>query len=160
MELAIISGGQTGVDRAALDVAWELKLARGGWCPRGRLAEDGPLSAEYDLVETPEAEPEQRTAWNVRDSEATLILTVGEPTGGTRYTVECCRSMGKPHLVIDFNDSHGVEKASQWINHHDFRSLNVAGPRESTHPGIYTSAKLLLREILQQVGGVDGEATF
>ena len=86
----IVSGGQTGVDRAALDVALELGIPCGGWCPRGRRAEDGALSARYPLMETPSDDYVQRTTWNIRDSDGTLILTRGEPTGGTAQTALIC----------------------------------------------------------------------
>src|SRR3954447_14624932 len=94
----IVSGGQTGVDRAALDVALALGIPCGGWCPRGRGAEDGLIPERYPLVETPAADASQRTRWNVRDSDGTLILAWGEPTGGTLLTVQACRETGKPHL--------------------------------------------------------------
>mgnify|MGYP006174065873 CR=1 FL=1 len=83
----IISGGQTGVDRAALDAAMAAQYPVGGWCPQGRRAEDGPIPRDYPLRETPSAEYAQRTLWNVRDSDATLVLTPGPITGGTRWTV-------------------------------------------------------------------------
>src|SRR5690606_25772528 len=85
----IVTGGQTGTDRAALDFALEAGIACGGWCPRGRIAEDGPIAALYPLVETPTSLYEQRTEWNVRDSDATLVLTHGTPIGGTLLTLEC-----------------------------------------------------------------------
>src|SRR5207302_8438813 len=97
----IISGGQTGVDRAALDVALELGLPCGGWCPRGRRAEDGPLDARYPLRETPWSGYPQRTGWNVRDSDGTLILTRGRPDRGTAYTAEVAGRLHKPCLILD-----------------------------------------------------------
>src|SRR3954454_8651242 len=89
----IVSGGQTGVDRAALDVALALGIPCGGWCPKGRKAEDGPIEDRYPLSETPSSDYRQRTLWNIRDSDATLILTWGEPTGGTLLTVKECRKV-------------------------------------------------------------------
>src|SRR5262245_49786666 len=100
----IVSGGQTGVDRAALDVADELHLERGGWCPKGHLAEDGRVPDKYPLQETTTAQYTERTALNVRDSDGTLVLTVGTPSGGTAYTIECARRFGKPHLVCDLTE--------------------------------------------------------
>ena len=92
----IVSGGQTGVDRAALDVARELGVPSGGWCPKGRTAEDGVLAACYKMKETPTADYPLRTEWNVRDSDATLVLTRGEPTEGTAFTIELARRLRKP----------------------------------------------------------------
>src|SRR5437660_8666127 len=96
----LISGGQTGVDRAALDVALELGLPCGGWCPRGRKAEDGVIPDRYPLAETPSPSYRQRTRWNVRDSDGTLILVRGRPTGGTALTLASARRLGKPVLVV------------------------------------------------------------
>src|SRR5947209_12411896 len=100
MSLKIVSGGQTGVDRAALDVALELGLPCGGWCPKGRLAEDGVVPDRYPLDEAPTASYPERTRLNVRDSDATLVLSWGAPQGGTLLTVRACQGQGKPHLVL------------------------------------------------------------
>ncbi len=97
----IVSGGQTGVDRAALDVAVSLGLARGGWCPHGRRAEDGRVPDRYPLAETPSPVSLQRTLWNVRDADATLILAAGRLRGGTLLTFRFARRLGKPCLVRD-----------------------------------------------------------
>src|SRR2546429_554237 len=97
----IISGGQTGVDRAALDVALELGLPCGGWCPRGRRAEDGPIDSRYPLRETNALAYPVRTRWNVRDSDGTLILTRGRPDRGTALTRDLAERMGKPLLTVD-----------------------------------------------------------
>src|SRR5437588_205155 len=97
----LVSGGQTGVDRAALDAALEMGVPCGGWCPKGRKAEDGRIDDRYPLVETPSPGYSQRTRWNIRDADATLILSWEELTGGTLLTVNECRKAGKPHTVID-----------------------------------------------------------
>src|SRR6516162_9418333 len=97
----ILSGGQTGVDRAALDVAVELGLPCGGWCPRGRRAEDGPIPERYPLKETPWDGYPQRTERNVRDSDGTLVLTLGQADRGTTLTIELAHKKRKPHLIID-----------------------------------------------------------
>jgi hypothetical protein len=144
----IVSGGQTGVDRAALDVALEIGIACGGWCPRGRRAEDGVIAARYPLKETPAAEYAVRTEWNVRDSDGTLILTVGPPTGGTRLTKSCAKRLGKPCLVVDFGDPGGTSAVAEWLRSHRINVLNVAGPRESTQPGAYHQAAAFLRAVL------------
>ena len=144
----IVSGGQSGVDRAALDVAAELSLPRGGWCPRGRYAEDGPISDVYPLKETPSPATAQRTEWNVRDADATLVLTEGEPSGGTAVTIQFARRHGKPCLVVDLEENAEPGTVGRWIAEHRIAVLNVAGPRESKCPGIYRRAAAFLREAL------------
>lgn len=144
----VVSGGQTGVDRAALDVAAELSLPRGGWCPRGRYAEDGPISDIYSLKETPSPATAQRTEWNVRDADGTLVLTEGEPSGGTAATVRFARKHGKPCLVLDLKEDADPGAVGRWIAEHGIAVLNVAGPRESKCPGIYRRAAAFLREAL------------
>ena len=145
----IVSGGQTGVDRAALDVALSLGLPCGGWCPKGRKAEDGVLDGRYPLRETPAEDYAQRTTWNVRDSDGTLIMTFGEPTGGTAQTVDDAGRLKKPCLVIDLDRPPNFQVVLDWIRTHRIRTLNVAGPRESKCPGIYRAASGFLRELLR-----------
>lgn len=144
----VVSGGQSGVDRAALDSAREAGLETGGWCPRGRWAEDGPVPARYALRETPDADPAQRTRWNVRDSDATLILVRGVPTGGTALSLTCAREQGRPHLVVDVDadvDAKGpAERIARWLAELAPDVLNVAGPRESEAPGLGETARALL----------------
>ena len=144
----IVSGGQTGVDRAALDVALELSLDCGGWCPRGRRAEDGPLDDRYPLRETPLRRYAQRTDWNVRDSTGTLILFRTQADGGTRFTWERARNRGRPCRRVDLDQEFGTEPVMEWIRKHRIRVLNVAGPRESSSPGIYDRAKAFLVRLL------------
>jgi hypothetical protein len=149
----LVSGGQTGVDRAALDVALELGIPCGGWCPRCRKAEDGIIPERYPLVETPAKSYRQRTRWNIRDSDATLILAWGKPEGGTQLTVDECRRSGKPHLVIDMAGqadlTEAVGAAGRWIHETLPKGiLNVAGPRASQHPGLYDRARRFLRALL------------
>lgn len=146
----IISGGQTGVDRAALDAAQELSIARGGWCPKGRRAEDGAIADRYPLVETPLASYSQRTQWNVRDSDATLVLVWGKPSSGTAFTIASARRRKKPCLVVDCSKTGARRLIKVWIAQEHIRVLNVAGPRESTHPGAYQDAFSLLRKVLRQ----------
>jgi len=149
----IVSGGQTGVDRAALDVALECGMACGGWCPKDRQAEDGPIPARYPLHETPEAGYAQRTEWNVRDSDGTLVLTQGQPTGGTAMTVAIAARLGKPCLILDRDTQPSVDQVKAWVAQHHIRVLNVAGPRESTIPGMYAWAVGLLRDVFSSCGG-------
>lgn len=148
----LVSGGQTGVDRAALDVALECGLHCGGWCPRGRRAEDGRIARRYPLRETPSDRYAQRTAWNVRDSDGTLILTRGDPTGGTALTLRIAKSHGRPVLVVDLARSRAVMPAVLWTENHEIHTLNVAGPRESTCPGIGVAAMQFLRRLCARVG--------
>ena len=147
--MKIISGGQTGVDRAALDVALELQIPCGGWCPQGRRAEDGPIPEHYPLQETPWDGYPQRTEWNVRDSDGTLIITTKEPDRGTKLTVELAEQKKKPHLVVNPLNEEDLELTRQWLKRHEIETLNVAGPRESSTPGIYEQACKFLRELLQ-----------
>ena|ERR1700741_4584889 len=146
--MKIVSGGQTGVDRAALDVALELGSEVGGWCPAGRRAEDGPIDARYSLIETPSADPAQRTGWNVRDSDGTLILTDGAGSPGTAFTEAVARRLGRP-LFTQSLASPDPEGFRLWLRTHGVNTLNVAGPRESEAPGIYRQACEVLRELLR-----------
>jgi hypothetical protein len=153
----IVSGGQTGVDRAALDVALEMGLACGGWCPRGRKAEDGPISSRYPLRETPGADYPQRTEWNVRDADGTLILTRGTPKGGTALTIELAIRLGKPYLVLDLAQAPGADEVRAWAESNGVNVLNVAGPRESDNPGIHEEAVRFLRKLLRpRAASMDG----
>jgi hypothetical protein len=151
----IVSGGQTGVDRAALDAALVLGLPCGGWCPRGRRAEDGPLDPRYPLRETPSSHYPERTEWNVRDSDGTLILTRGPARGGTALTIALARRLGRPHLVLDLaaHPRPDPAKVTLWADAHHIATLNVAGPRESQHPGIQDEARAFLEDALREVSG-------
>src|SRR5262245_30615236 len=119
----IVSGGQTGVDRAALDVALERGIPCDGWCPPGRAAEDGPIPDRYPLRETPAVtDPEapdvpnsQRTAWNVRDADGTLVLTRGEPDAGTALTMNLAARHGKPCLVLDLAGKPRAADVRNWV---------------------------------------------
>ncbi|HEX2204778.1 MAG TPA: putative molybdenum carrier protein [Longimicrobium sp.] len=151
--MKIVSGGQTGVDRAALDVALELGLSCGGWCPAGRRAEDGPIDARYPLAETPSADPAQRTEWNVRDSDATLVLT-GGPSAGTERAREAARRLGRPVYTFSAGGPPDVGAFRRWLQLYRVRTLNVAGPRESESPGIHAAALATLRALLDPRGAM------
>ena len=149
----IISGGQTGADRAALDIALELGISIGGWIPRGRLAEDGIVPAHYsNLVETDSALYARRTELNVRDSDATIIFSFGPPTGGSALTEKFAHALAKPVLVLNL-DALSRDRATacsrEWIAEMQPRVLNVAGPRLSNAPRIAQATVDILREILQ-----------
>jgi hypothetical protein len=145
----VVSGGQTGVDRAALDAARALGLPCGGWCPRGRLAEDGPIDPAYPLVETPGVDYAQRTEWNVRDSDGTLVLVRGRSAGGTALTIALARRHGKPLLVLDLTRDPSPDEALRWIEAGRIGVVNVAGPRESQNPGIGTEAREFLERLFR-----------
>jgi hypothetical protein len=143
----IVSGGQTGVDRAALDVAIKLDIPHGGWVPKGRLAEDGPLPERYRMRETSTAIYSERTEKNVIDSDATLIISRGELSGGSEATREMAVQHERPWLHIDLSQTsafHCAVRIVEWLNAHRIRILNVAGPRASKDPRIYHDASALL----------------
>jgi hypothetical protein len=144
----IVSGGQTGVDRAALKVAQEIGIPGGGWCPRGRRAEDGRIPPRYPLRETPSSAYPQRTEWNVRDSDGTLVLTAGRADRGTALTLALAARLQKPCLRLDLEAAPAAEALRAWIRTHGIRVLNVAGPRESRAPGIGRRSAAFLRAAL------------
>lgn len=148
----IISGGQTGVDRAALDVALALGIPHGGWCPRGRLAEDGTIPPQYQLVETDSPDYAVRTERNVQEADATLILCRGQPSGGTELTRLLAMRHAKPVYVVDLSARPTVAKTRRWLARYAQGVLNVAGPRESQSPGIRAEAADFLRKLLQPRG--------
>lgn len=131
----IIAGGQTGVDRAAFDVAIALGIEHGGWCPKGRLAEDGTIPSRYNVRENDSRDYRDRTRQNVVDSDATLILYEDRLQGGTSLTARYCRELEVPYLTICM-DRDDATAARQWLETVRPPSLNIAGPRESKFPGI------------------------
>jgi hypothetical protein len=144
------SGGQTGVDRAALDAAALTNIPIAGWCPKGRRAEDGMIPSKYPLQETPTRTYIQRTQWNVRDADGTLVLTWGPARGGTKRTIDHARKLKKALLVFDLEESVTIESCVGWVVANRIRTLNVAGPRESFRPGIiYAQAFQLLKKIFE-----------
>ena len=145
----IISGGQTGVDRAALDIAIELGIPHGGYCPKGRLAEDGIIPSKYNLIEHASVQYAVRTLENVLLSDGTLILHIGIISNGTALTKEFCIQQRKPLIIINILN----ESKSDWLNFNNWLKdnsiniLNVAGPRES-EGSIYIGSKKILRYLL------------
>jgi hypothetical protein len=172
----IISGGQTGADRGGLDAAIDRGVAHGGWCPKGRLAEDGKIPPEYDLKEVASKEYIKRTEANVVDSDATLVFAYGPPTGGTKATVIFCEEHSRPCLVVDLeqlNKKQAVTFIHAWlealaIDDDDPQVadrvaeprasygetsptiLNIAGPRESKQPGIQKAVAEVMGQILSR----------
>ena len=152
MGLKIVSGAQTGVDRAALDVAILLKMTYGGWIPKGRKAEDGVISAHYKyMTETKSATYKIRTEWNVRDSNATLIVCWGEPSGGTLMTLRYARTWERPYFVANLEAIVSpISETVEWLKSvKDLMTLNVAGPRKSKHS--YRDSEGETRSFLKQV---------
>jgi hypothetical protein len=158
--MKLISGGQSGVDRAVLDVARDSGIGYGGWCPKGGWAEDFPvppgLLAAYPLLkETPLADPAQRTEWNVRDAEACMVLIDGSGltvSKGTALARELAHGQRKPVLVVDLSQSDTFTQAKLWLRvqqgrHGDALKLAIGGPRESEAPGIYARAAEFLRDL-------------
>lgn len=149
----IISGGQTGVDRAALDAAMAAGIVVGGYCPKGRLAEDGAIDERYPLTETATPEYAMRTEMNVKSADGTLILAVNDTLeGGTKLTYAFCTQHNKPCLALNLKEEHKINRMllHHWLNSHKVTILNVAGPRESTCPGIYVLAYKFLSGFLKR----------
>ena len=147
----IVSGGQTGVDLAALDAALALGIPCGGWVPRGRFNEDGLIALRYPVRETSSPRSAQRTARNVRDSDATLILARGPLTGGSALTERLAREHAKPCLHLDLAAVPGDAAPARilaWLAPLDGATLNVAGPRRSNDPEIYDIAYRVIATVL------------
>jgi hypothetical protein len=145
----IISGGQTGADRAGLDAGRALGIEIGGYCPRGRRAEDGAIPAVYPVTELASPEYPPRTRANVDAADATVVFTVGAPDRGSALTIEIARTLAKPVLAIDLSVTSVADAATalaRWIRERKPRVLNVAGSRESRAPGIYA----LVRDVLSR----------
>lgn len=143
----VVTGGQTGVDRAALDAALALGIAVDGWCPRGRQASDGVIAAQYPLRETPSGDHAERTTWNVRDSDALLILGPEKLFGGTALAAEMAHRYGRPVLHVG-TDPEAANSILAWLRRYQPRLLNIAGPREDDCAGIYEAVRALLTTVL------------
>lgn len=146
----VVSGAQTGVDRAALDAALALAIPCGGWCPANRSAEDGVIPQRYPVQPLPSGGRRKRTELNVRDSDGTLILASGALTGGSLLTRNLTRKHSKLCLVVDLNSAVGFSDVVRWIANERIETLNVAGPSESTCPGIRELAYCFLHDVLSR----------
>ena len=150
--MKIISGGQTGADRAALDAAIELGMEYGGSIPKGRKAEDGPIDKRYSkLVELKGDSYRVRTEKNAADADATIVFTIGAPTEGTAYTVDCLKKHGKPYFLVDFkttDDREAIRIIGLWLRQTGPEILNIAGPRESKAPDIYERVYGILLRVM------------
>jgi hypothetical protein len=181
----IISGGQTGVDQAALRAAIACGLEIGGWCPPGRMCEAGFIPEEFPLQETecerspdaPEVPRSQRTEWNVRDSDGTLVIRQGGASHppspglgvasseaapkdpGTQWAMKCAKRYGRPLLVCDLSDRNAKQAVQEWLGRHRIKVLSVGGPAESAAPGIGTRAYRLLCAVLDDAGFAGNPST-
>lgn len=144
----IVSGGQTGVDRGALNAAIALGVPHGGWCPAGRIAEDGRIPDRYRLVEHASADYAHRTEQNVIDSDGTLILNRGRLKGGTQLTVHLAKRHARPLYRVNLEQPPSLQDVRRWLVEADVGVLNVAGPRESSQPGIEKAAEFFVRQLL------------
>lgn len=147
----IISGGQTGVDTAALDAAIALGIPHGGWCPKGRLREDGIIPLKYQLQETSSSDYSERTRLNIRDSDGTLIFLPGTNivSAGTLLTIQVAKEKDKPYLISDNFAEAQFPKIKQWLESNAIKILNIAGPRESQCVGIYAQCYDFICKALQ-----------
>ncbi len=156
MDLTIVSGGQTGVDRGALQAALDAGLPCGGWCPSGRRAEDGAIPARFPMRETESAAYAERTRRNVRDSDGTLLLDFGKLRGGSALTAELAGAQGKPLLTLAAagrQPADAVAEVRRFVRGNGVAVLNVAGPRESEAPGAEHWTRTLVMALAGEISG-------
>ncbi len=143
----IISGGQSGVDRSALDFSIKHNIPHSGYCPNGRWAEDGIIAPKYNLTETDSKDPQVRTKLNVENAAGTLII-YQKIDKGTRQTLAFCSQFEKPYFIIEVNKGYSGTEFQHWLALNNIETLNIAGPRESNDPGIYQKSYKILTDIL------------
>ncbi|MCK4407979.1 MAG: putative molybdenum carrier protein [Bacteroidales bacterium] len=143
----LISGGQAGVDRATLDFALDNQITCCGWCPKGRIAEDGIIPIKYPLTETSSSDYRERTRFNVKDSDGTLIFINGYMDEGTKLTMDTTADLKKTCFIYDFSKTPEKEKLLNWLSENKIKTLNIAGPRESNAEGIYGLVYDMLKKI-------------
>jgi Circularly permutated YpsA SLOG family len=156
----IVSGGQTGVDRGALDAALAAGFPCGGWCSADRAAEDGPIPARYPLSPLARSGYRERTRQNVLDSDGTAILVHGVIGGGTLLTLNLCKREGKPHVVIDASKTSEVAAAAEiarFVEKHEIHALNAAGPRASGWKQGYGCALRTMGDLIARCRGTAGK---
>ena len=149
----IVSGGQTGADRAALDVSLKLGFPCGGWCPADRQADDGPLPPTYPLTELASGGYRQRTIRNVKESDGTVLFFFASPVGGTELTLKTCIRLTKPHLLVDASDvppSQAAATLLKFTQQESIGVLNVAGPSERRTPGTYSYVREVIQMLLER----------
>lgn len=151
-DLTIVTGGQTGADRAAFDFALANEIPIAGWVPRGRVAEDGIIPQRYvNLRETESKDPAERTKLNVEISDGLLVLKGEADSPGTTIAIEWARRISKPVLEFDLESPEDVDEIGRtlaWLNEHQIRTVNIAGPRHSEDPGIYKLTRSFLKRLL------------
>lgn len=152
--IKIISGGQTGVDRASLDAAIDLGLECGGFCPKGRRSEDGIIPTKYPLTETSTDQYPERTELNVKSGDGTLVVIDREPDKGTSLTISLCKLYHKPYLIADLARENAETEVIHWIEENKIDILNVAGNRESVSPGINIRTYKFLVTIFSKLGPI------
>jgi hypothetical protein len=151
----VISGGQTGADQAGLDVALKLGIPHGGWIPKGRMTEEGPLPERYDLQEMPTESYPKRTEQNILGADGTLIVSHGKLTGGSKLTIDLAQKHCRPFLHLDLRSmsmSYAGRMLSSWLTDNGIKTLNVAGSRGSKDPEIYGATLKLLEGTLKGAG--------
>ena len=154
----IVSGGQTGADQGALDAALKIGHPCGGWCPKGRRSEDGRIAQRYPLTEHESEWYQARTEANVLDSDGTLVLSVGQPSGGTKETIDLAREHGKPCMVVDLEEQSPEDpdlhqEIWEWGERNHIGVLNVAGPRASKEPKMQDMVETVVSKVLSQGRG-------
>ena len=149
----IMSGGQTGADQAALDVAIKLNIPHGGWIPKGRKTEEGALPEKYQLQEMSTISYPMRTEQNIIDSDGTLVFSHGKLIGGSRLTRDLAAKKNRPYLHVDLNQNsvvYTVRLIQQWLHDSGINTLNVAGPRASGDPEIYDGVVKVLEMVFKE----------